>query len=110
MTRKIIVAGLEIEIKELSVAEVRQWINDAANQQSGDAVDYLLFDDVALYDLYCFTNLNQEIADGMTPAELRKVIDSVRELNPHFFTLRERIVAMGREFLANHPNASENSK
>jgi len=34
--------------------------------------------------------------DGIAPSELRKVVEAAKALNPDFFALRGRLVALGR--------------
>lgn len=104
----VTVSGKSIRTHELTVAEVREWIKNAAREAGVDLVDNLLFDDFALSDFKVFTNLTEEEVDALTPSELRKVIDAVKEANPHFFELRMTLVTMGQRVQAQIQNLPVN--
>lgn len=106
LKRTLIIETVEIVVNELSVSQVREWLKNNDSATNPDLIDSLLFEDFVLSDLACFTNLTGSIIDTMPPSDLRKVVDCIRELNPHFFGLRDRLVEMGKEYLKTLPNAS----
>lgn len=97
-----------VEVNELSVSQVRDWIKESASKRIDDPVDYLLFDDFVVSELTCFTNLNAAEIEELTPRELRLVVDAVKEVNPHFFELTTKLAAMGREYMKKLQSESGN--
>ncbi|UCV08468.1 hypothetical protein [Dechloromonas denitrificans] len=95
-----------IKIYEMSVTKVREWLKNSTERQNIDLVDCLLFDDFILSDLMFFTSISREEMDGMTPSELRQIIDEVKELNPHFFVMQDRLVTIGQGVMKTLPSAS----
>lgn len=92
VVRKKEFAGKEIEIKEASVAEIRNWMKDLGSERHGDIIDMLLFDDFFIPDLYWFTNLTPGDIGEFTPSELEEIIAEVKELNPGFFGLQAKLL------------------
>lgn len=96
--KEIEVGGRKVQVKELTVGEIRGWL--AGKAAVGDLVDSMLFEEVSISDLAVLTDLSAEEVDAMTPGEIARVIEVAREVNARFFAMRERVVAMGREILA----------
>lgn len=96
--REIEVGGRTVQVRELTVGEIRAWLKDSG-AVSGDVVDATLFEDFSLPDLTRMTSLAAaEVAD-MAPSELRLVFEAVREVNADFFLMRSRVLALGRAAL-----------
>ena len=57
--REIEVAGLKIQVRELTVGEIRAWLKDSG-MVSGDLVDAALFEEFSLPDLLRMTDLTTE--------------------------------------------------
>lgn len=104
--RKVMVAGREVTVHELTVGEVRQWLQEltSAGERPIDVVAEELFAECSLEDLQRMSDLTLEAMDAVSPAELRKIVEAAKALNPDFFGLRGRLVALGRR--AQHADSS----
>lgn len=98
--REISLDGRAVQVREMTVGEIRRWL--ASKTEAGDLVDSLIFEEIALSDLSFLTDLPADVVDGLAPSEIRRVIDAAREVNPDFFAMRERTVALGQRLLAEH--------
>ncbi len=97
--REIEVGGLKIQVKELTVGEIRAWLKDAG-MVSGDLVDAALFEEFSLPDLQRMTDLTTAAVAELTPGELRRVFAACEEVNADFFAMRSRALALGRAALS----------
>lgn len=99
--REIEVAGIGIQIKELTVGEIRAWFKETtAAGGGGDLVDATLFDEFSMADIKVLTNLRDDRIDGLTPAEVREIAAAAKEVNADFFAMRGRLVQLGRQIVA----------
>lgn len=106
---KITVNGLQVTVKELTVAEVRHWMMDIKQQvnfketeDNGDfIIDVGLFEDIQLSDFCRMTDLEKKQLDDFTPSELKLIQAKCEELNPNFFGLTAKI----RKFASQSPSA-----
>jgi len=96
--REIEVGGLKIQVKELTVGEIRAWLKDSG-MVSGDLVDAALFEEFSLPDLLRMTDLTTESIAGLAPGDLRQVFAVAEEVNRDFFAMRSRALALGRAAL-----------
>ena len=97
--REIEVAGLKIQVRELTVGEIRAWLKDSG-MVSGDLVDAALFEEFSLPDLQRMTDLTTEAVAGLTPGDLREVFKACEEVNADFFAMRSRALVLGRSALS----------
>jgi len=85
------VAGIPVTVKELTVQEIGQWLEDKTNPSSDSIENPLLsllpVGDMMLGDLFSMTDLTLDKANGMTGSELETVLDKCKEVNKHFFAL-----------------------
>ncbi len=97
-TREVNLDGQVIVVRELTVAEVRNWLKNLDQvQESGiDLVTEGLLADASLSDICRMTDLPIEALDQMTPSEAETVLSACREINPHFFRLREKLLQVVR--------------
>jgi len=95
-----------VQIKELTLAEIRAWL---ADQGEGDVVDAMLFDDCSLRDLTRLTDLQAAALEELAPSEIEELVNAAREVNWRFFAMREKIVALGRDILAQQAAPSSGS-
>lgn len=92
------IAGQTVLVRELTVAEIRQWLaNLKADVAKEDSLSLILFDDVTFGDLRLMTDLTDEQLASATPSELRQVADKIKAVNSHFFAFRGRLSAMGEK-------------
>jgi len=97
--REIDVAGLKVQVKELTVGEIRAWLKDAAAPGS-DLVDAALFEDFSVPDLQAMTNLSSADIDALQPSQVREIAAAAKEVNADFFAMRNRLVTLGRQIVA----------
>lgn len=97
--REIEVGGRKVQVKELSVGEIRAWLAGLGSS-TVDAVDVALFEEMSLGELALMTGLSQQDIEAMTPSELAEVLTTAQEVNARFFGMRARIEEMGKRALA----------
>ena len=96
--REIEVAGLKIQVRELTLKEIRAWFKSVSSPENGnDLVDATLFEEFSVSDLLVLTDLSMERIDGMTPTDVREVVAVAKEVNADFFAMRNRLVGLGRQ-------------
>lgn len=99
--REIEVAGLKIQVRELTLKEIRAWFKSVSSpENSNDLVDATLFEEFSVSDLLVLTDLSMERIDGMTPTDVREVVAVAKEVNADFFAMRNRLVGLGRQIVA----------
>lgn len=98
--KTLTLADRAIQIRELTVADIRAWLKDLETDTGGDVVDVALFEDVRLADLALLTDLAPEAVEALTPSQLRQVFDAAREVNADFFGMRGRLMRLGQAALA----------
>ncbi len=97
---KITVNGIQITIKELTVADVRHWMMDMATQEEPKStednikfvLDQSLFEGIGLSDLIRMTDITRCQIDHFTPSELQVIVQKCKALNPDFFGMRKRVL------------------
>ncbi len=77
-----------VEVRELTVGEVRAWVTETAASTWRDPIQATVWDDVGLDELARMTDATAEDLEPFTPGELQPVLDAARKLNPSFFRLR----------------------
>lgn len=101
VTRELEFGELKVTVKELTVAEVRAWLDEPANEQKEFDLftDLLTFDGIGIEEIYRFTDLKKELIEQLPPSAIAKISAIIKELNSVFFTqylpalnqLRERL-------------------
>lgn len=99
VVREIEVAGLKIQVRELTVGEIRAWLKDSG-MVSGDLVDAALFEEFSLPDVLRMTDLTTETIAVLVPSDVRQVMAVCEEVNVDFFAMRSRALALGRAALS----------
>jgi len=85
-----------VTVRELTVAEIRVWFADLTQPHADqDVVDLLLFRDVSLRELLLMSDITLDAVASLTPSAINKVIAGMKEVNSHFFDLRERLAEIG---------------
>ncbi len=90
---------LRVGFKEMTVGEIRAWLK-ASGLVSGDAIEATLFADYSLPDLLHLTTLTDAEIDLLPPSEIHRAFAFAKEVNPDFFEMRQRVVALGRQALS----------
>lgn len=104
--RDVKLGGVSVQVKELTLGEIRAWLKSNEEAINQNLVDCCLFDDFNLGDIAVFCDISAETLDALTPSDLRNVVDSIKEVNPHFFALRGRLVVLGTEYRSQLQNVS----
>jgi hypothetical protein len=83
-------------VKELTLAELRAWLVEAARRVTVDLVDELFTDqDILISDIPYFCDLGIEALAGRAPSEIAPLVAVIREVNAHFFVIwRRRLEAV----------------
>ncbi|MDV3438728.1 hypothetical protein R0G64_04820 [Pseudomonas otitidis] len=92
-SREIQLGERSVIVREMTVGDVRNWLADVST--AGALVGWVddgLMGDISLGDLARMTSLKVDEMDAWRPSELQQVIEVARELNPHFFVLRGRML------------------
>lgn len=96
--------GRSVCIRELTVSEIRVWLDNIGH--ATDLVDVELLDGCSLKDVLVLTDLTESEVEGLTPSQLQAVIDAAKEVNARFFMMRERITAEFLKILSNQEQSS----
>ncbi len=102
VTRELEFGELKVTVKELTVAEVRVWLNEPASSEQKEFdlfTDLLTFDGIGVEEIYRFTDLKKELIEELPPSVLAKISAVIKEINTVFFNqylpalnqLRERL-------------------
>lgn len=97
--RELEVGGRTIQVKELTVGEIRAWLASLGSG-TADAVDLALFEEMSVGELALMTGLSRQDIEAMTPSELAELMAVAQELNTRFFGMRARLEEMGKRALA----------
>ncbi len=92
--REIEVGGRKVQVRELTVGEIREWISSLADLPP-DVTDQALFEELALSELARMTDLPVADMSGLTPSELDQVLALAKEVNGRFFAMRSRLANVG---------------
>jgi len=95
------VGSQSVTVREMTVQQVRTFLQDAAKGVSTDTVDALILGDCELSTLRSMCTLTEEQIDALKPSELEAVKAKCKELNPHFFALLTKLTDMAKVHLAN---------
>jgi hypothetical protein len=107
--------GFAVTVRELTLGEVRAWaVRVDAGMIPFDSAALGIIADCEVADLGVMSSLTAEQADTLTGAELNRIADAARKLNPNFFALRAAISAAARtiaeevrsQYLSTTPPAS----
>ena len=80
------VAGLSVEINELTVSEIRSWLVHAETE-SNDIVGSLLIDGCPLDTIVTMSSITQRQISELTPSEIETLKEGCQKINSHFFEL-----------------------
>lgn len=87
-SRVVDIDGVELTVRELSVADVRKLMQEVSDQ---DLVSNALFEDIRLSDLCLMTSVTKNQINDLRPSQLAKLRDACKEVNPHFFGMLGRL-------------------
>lgn len=92
--REIEVGGRKVQVRELTVGEIRAWVAAIA-EMPPDVTDQALFEELALSELARMTDLPVAEMSDLTPSELDQVLTVAKEVNQRFFAMRNRLANVG---------------
>jgi hypothetical protein len=95
MTRQVTIEDKAYTVRELTVAEIRNWIG-GLDSKDLDLVDELLIDGVQLSAVRLMAGLSKDDMEQMPPSELDKIVDAAKAVNHRFFSMVDRVVAASR--------------
>ncbi|MBW7901266.1 MAG: hypothetical protein H3C26_07305 [Rhodocyclaceae bacterium] len=98
--------GRDVQVKELTVSEIRQWLADLSAPKAeaeADVVDQLLFEGAAISEIGRMSDLTTAELASARPSELEAILARCREVNSHFFALRARLQTLGVAAMASMP-------
>ena len=84
----------DVTFHELTVAEIRNWLASLEKSEE-KAIDFIsegLMEEGSLSDIELMSDLSMKDLDQMAPSEIDALLALCRELNPRFFTLRNRLI------------------
>lgn len=91
----------QVQIKELTVGEIRNWMEQLATGESSfDAIDSLMLKDISFQDLKVITDITDDQLNEATPKLLTDLANRCREVNEDFFRLRTEVVKIGEQLLS----------
>lgn len=80
----------QVRVRELTVAEVREWLNDSQGTGYRDPIHALALPEIGLDELARMTDRTASELEAFAPSELQLLADAARELNPFFFSPAKR--------------------
>lgn len=89
LSKKIEVGGIEVTVRELTVAQVRDWLAGMDKEPRG-LLDVGLCSDLAIPDLPVFASVDRATLDDLAPSDIDLIIAAVKDVNPHFFGMVAR--------------------
>jgi len=97
---KVEIAGREISVKELTMAEIRQILSSMEKQKDQPHVIDLLFADMPAVAVSVSTGLTLKDLEGdFTQSDIKQLKDKVAELNPFFVKAMQRLAKIGQLML-----------
>lgn len=89
--------NLTVTVKELTVSDVRAWLRSMSDLKGFDAVNAALFQDdgCSIDDILRMTDIDSAELDQLPPADVVKIIEKCKKVNPHFFRFRAAMVEIG---------------
>jgi predicted flavoprotein YhiN len=98
LTKKLEMAGTEVTARELTTLEVRNWLKELRDAEEFSVVDEMLFSDegVSTADLLRMSDATKDLIDSLPPSEIVQLAKAVKEVNPHFFAMRQRLITLNQ--------------
>ena len=104
VTRQVTLpTGLVVTVRELTVAEVRDWVTDSAAAGVRDPIHALALEGLGLDELARMISCPAADLEAFTPSELGELLAAAKALNPHFFRLRSALEWATGRLLRNDP-------
>ena len=98
-TRIVKVGERSVEVRELAVIEVRNWVAELEGRVL-DPIRAMVFDDCSLDDLERMSDMPAIDMEAYGPGDLAELHAAAKVLNPHFFKVREALISVSRAIQA----------
>lgn len=88
VTRELVFGELTVTVKELTVAEVRAWLNEPAKADTPEfdiLTGLMSFDGIGMEEIHRFTDLKKEMVENLPPSCLKQIAAVIKEINTVFF-------------------------
>ncbi len=90
--KKVKIGEREVTVKELTVTEVRAWLeSEKRRDEKGDLLRDMLIDGVSFADMARMSDVSIEEMEQMFPSQLQTLADACAEVNRVFFNLCARV-------------------
>ncbi|GHU12780.1 hypothetical protein FACS1894185_7040 [Betaproteobacteria bacterium] len=80
----------EIEIRELTLGEIRAWLK-TAETRTPDVVSTLLIADDGIDVALAASDISGNELEALTPSEIKTIVEEIKALNADFFALPARM-------------------
>lgn len=104
-TRSVMVGERPVTVRELTVAEVRNWVAELEGRHL-DPIRAMVFDDCSLDDLERMADMSAADMEAFAPGDLAELHAAAKALNPHFFKVREALASVSRAIQAGIDSSS----
>lgn len=94
--RVVEIKGLTATVRELTVAEVRDWVAEIESGANVDPLRSMVFDDCGLDDLARMSDADAAVLESFTASELEPLRGACKALNPYFFKVRAILIGIAR--------------
>ena len=88
VTRDLQFGNLKVTVKELTVAEVRAWLNEPTPTEETEfdiLTGLMSFDGIGMVEIHRFTTLKKEEVEQLPPSALKQIAAVIKELISVFF-------------------------
>ncbi len=88
INRELQFGELTVIVKELTVAEVRMWLNEPAKSEAPEfdtLTGLMSFDGIGMEEIHRFTDLKKEMVENLPPSCLKQIATVIKEINSVFF-------------------------
>ncbi|HDD52940.1 MAG TPA: hypothetical protein ENF32_02580 [Thermosulfidibacter takaii] len=100
MSKKVRLGDRDVMVKELTVAQVRQLLDEFERPGEVHVLD-MMFEEAPAMALSMSTGLEVAELEEYSPSELEPLKEAFLETNPFFVRLVKRLSRIGREALKN---------
>ena len=88
--------GASVIVKELTVAEVRQWALLLESGEQIDPIRCMALADCSLDDLAQMCDMTADQLEHFGKTDLEKIREKAKAMNPHFFRVREALTSVSQ--------------